>query len=146
MVPLRPAADRSPPVAGVARLRGRAVPVVALAALLEAGPDGSNRQATDPPRQEPSLGDRGARRLVVLRGEGERLVALAVDQVVGVIELGPRAGCGSWWFQGRLWDALDVLAEELAGVAVRGRLFTSQQWAALAANEEGIDPGADERA
>jgi purine-binding chemotaxis protein CheW len=117
-LPVEALAGTADPVRGVALIRGRPTPVLDLKALLDGGAPGP-------------LG----RRFVTLRIE-DRVVALAVDDVIGVHELDPAA-------LGELppllhadsaerFAALGTLDQQLLVVLSAARLVPDEVWAALA--------------
>jgi purine-binding chemotaxis protein CheW len=77
-LPVEPLADMPDFIRGVARIRGAAVPVVELNALFEAAPEATTAASG------------AGKRFVTLRAGG-RCVALAVDGVVGLMDVQPEA-------------------------------------------------------
>lgn len=115
-LPLRPLAGMAAFVSGASVIRGQAVPVVDLAALLGAASP-------------------AAARFVVVRA-GERRVALAVESVIGVTELADEALEGVppllSQAQGQTVSALGVLDHDLLLVLQAARLVPDEVWPLLA--------------
>ncbi len=75
-LPIEPLGNAPNFVLGIALIRGAAVPIVELAAVLDAS-------------REPAMPSSHAGRFVTLR-VGERCVALAVDSVAGLVQVNPQ--------------------------------------------------------
>ena len=115
LLPIEPLADAPPFVLGLSIIRGEALPVVDLAAL---------------------LGGRGERaRLLTLRA-GERSLAVAVDAILGVRSLDDAtlaaAPALAQATRPDLIDAIGVLDSQLLVVLRAARLLSEDDWRRLA--------------